>query len=124
MPGLGLEDVSRTPADGECAAADGFVTDWRAAAILNLGPLQILEMRGGCMNHKTAATALNKARKRLREKGWVFTLTRLGVVSRVCPPKGRESEVLEAEAWWREEAARQQRSGWGARIRPGKAPGN
>lgn len=124
MPETNTNGVIRAPKDREPAAAGGSVTDWRAAAILNLSPLQILEMRGGGMNHKSTATALNKARKKLRGEGWVFTQNRSGAISRVCPPKGREAAVVQAEAWWQGEVSRQLRSGWGARIRPGKAPGN
>ena len=129
--------ILRTRCRGEAGSGDGFVTNWRAAVLLCLTASQVAKMRG--MSLLTAKSHMNHARKMMKSEGWEFLPSDAspqelagGNVSPFLPPiapPGQAPEVIRAEIsraeqWWQTEVNRQMRSTWGARIAPGKAPGN
>ena len=117
----------RKAKEKETPDACGNVTDWRQIAILCLTPKEVLAVRGAGMTNSNVQVAICEKRRKMKAEGWVFVaaLPKSGrMYQQAIPPAGREADITRAEQSWEAEVNRQMRSSWGARIRPGKAPGN
>ena len=118
----------------------GSVTNWRQCAILGLTAAEVLAVRGPSGSKATVQNKIKVTRREMRNEGWAFPVNperasdpQARPFLRAIPPASAalcdadhaEREIQQAEsAWASEQAARQLRSGWGMRLRPGKAAGN